>query len=111
MSPGGHRNLDYLKAGGPMTVLFIVIAVAGIYRRAIFKESRMIVQQFFVKDFLQLLSVGGSTTAPSSIRNATSRNTSMRRTIRGMTTTHILETHLHADFISGQSDLAAATGA
>ncbi len=31
MSPGGYRNSDYLKAGGPMTAIFIVIAVAGIY--------------------------------------------------------------------------------
>ncbi|HNU02481.1 MAG TPA: SLC13 family permease [Acidobacteriota bacterium] len=31
MSPGGYRNLDYLKAGGLMTVLFIAIAVVGIY--------------------------------------------------------------------------------
>jgi di/tricarboxylate transporter len=31
MSPGGYRSGDYVKAGGPMTVLFIVIAVAGVY--------------------------------------------------------------------------------
>ena len=31
MSPGGYRNIDYLRAGGLMTVLFIVIAVSGIY--------------------------------------------------------------------------------
>jgi len=29
----------------------------------------------------------------------------------GMRITHILETHLHADFISGHMDLAARTGA
>jgi glyoxylase-like metal-dependent hydrolase (beta-lactamase superfamily II) len=29
----------------------------------------------------------------------------------GMQITHILETHLHADFISGHMDLAARTGA
>ncbi len=29
----------------------------------------------------------------------------------GMTITHVLETHLHADFVSGHLDLAAATGA
>ena len=29
----------------------------------------------------------------------------------GVTITHILETHLHADFISGHMDLAARTGA
>jgi len=31
MSPGGYHNADYIKAGGIMTVLFIVIAVALIY--------------------------------------------------------------------------------
>jgi len=30
---------------------------------------------------------------------------------QGMRITHILETHLHADFVSGHMDLAAATGA
>ena len=29
----------------------------------------------------------------------------------GMRITHILETHLHADFVSGHMDLAARTGA
>ena len=31
MVPGGYRNTDYLKAGGGMTVIFIVIAVAMVY--------------------------------------------------------------------------------
>jgi di/tricarboxylate transporter len=31
MSPGGYRNADYLKAGGMMTVLFLVIAVGSVY--------------------------------------------------------------------------------
>jgi di/tricarboxylate transporter len=31
MSPGGYRSSDYLKAGGPMTVIFLIVAVAGIY--------------------------------------------------------------------------------
>lgn len=30
---------------------------------------------------------------------------------RGLTITHIIETHLHADHVSGNSDLAARTGA
>jgi rhodanese-related sulfurtransferase/glyoxylase-like metal-dependent hydrolase (beta-lactamase superfamily II) len=30
---------------------------------------------------------------------------------RGLTITHIIETHLHADHVSGNTDLAAATGA
>ena len=31
MAPGGYRNGDYLKAGGAMTLLFLPIAVLGIY--------------------------------------------------------------------------------
>ncbi len=31
MSPGGYRNADYLKAGGMMTILFLLIAVASVY--------------------------------------------------------------------------------
>jgi di/tricarboxylate transporter len=31
MSPGGYRNANYLKAGGIMTLLFIVIAVTIVY--------------------------------------------------------------------------------
>jgi di/tricarboxylate transporter len=31
MSPGGYRNSDYLRAGGLMSVIFIVIAVGLIY--------------------------------------------------------------------------------
>ncbi|MEQ1668332.1 MAG: SLC13 family permease, partial [Sulfuriferula sp.] len=31
MGPGGYRNADYLKAGGIMTVLFIIISVGFIY--------------------------------------------------------------------------------
>ncbi|MBN1479765.1 SLC13 family permease [candidate division KSB1 bacterium] len=31
MSPGGYRNIDYLKAGGLMTIIFIVIVTSGIY--------------------------------------------------------------------------------
>lgn len=31
MSPGGYRNADYLKAGGLMTFIFLVIAVATVY--------------------------------------------------------------------------------
>jgi di/tricarboxylate transporter len=31
MGPGGYRNQDYLKAGGLMTVLFLVVAVTVTY--------------------------------------------------------------------------------
>ena len=31
MSPGGYRNIDYLRAGGLMTVIFIIIVVMGVY--------------------------------------------------------------------------------
>jgi di/tricarboxylate transporter len=31
MSPGGYHNMDYIRAGGIMTILFVVIAVALIY--------------------------------------------------------------------------------
>ena len=31
MSPGGYHNTDYMKAGGIMTIIFMVIAVGFIY--------------------------------------------------------------------------------
>lgn len=31
MSPGGYHNVDYIKAGGIMTILFLAIAVTLIY--------------------------------------------------------------------------------
>lgn len=31
MAPGGYRNADYLKAGGAMTLLFLPIAVTGVW--------------------------------------------------------------------------------
>lgn len=31
MSPGGYRNSDYLRAGGVMTLLFIMVAVCAIF--------------------------------------------------------------------------------
>jgi di/tricarboxylate transporter len=31
MAPGGYRNIDYIKAGGVMTVIFLVAAVGLIY--------------------------------------------------------------------------------
>ena len=31
MGPGGYHNRDYLRAGGVMTVLFLLVAVGGVY--------------------------------------------------------------------------------
>ncbi|MHB1331045.1 MAG: hypothetical protein ACYCY1_00490 [Sulfuriferula sp.] len=31
MGPGGYRNADYMRAGGGMTLLFLIIAVGYIY--------------------------------------------------------------------------------
>lgn len=31
MTAGGYRNADYLKAGGAMSLLFLIIAVASVY--------------------------------------------------------------------------------
>jgi di/tricarboxylate transporter len=31
MAPGGYRNSDYLRAGGLMTLLFLLVAVGGVY--------------------------------------------------------------------------------
>jgi glyoxylase-like metal-dependent hydrolase (beta-lactamase superfamily II)/rhodanese-related sulfurtransferase len=72
----------------------------------------MIVQQFFVKGLAHSSYVVGGTKACAVV--------DPRRDVRvyldaakslGMTITHILETHLHADFISGHLDLAEKTGA
>jgi di/tricarboxylate transporter len=31
MAPGGYRNADYLRAGAGMTLIFLVVAVVGVY--------------------------------------------------------------------------------
>lgn len=31
MAPGGYRNADYLRAGGGMTLIFLAVAVLGVY--------------------------------------------------------------------------------
>jgi len=31
MTPGGYKNADYMKAGGMMTIVFLVVAVFMIY--------------------------------------------------------------------------------
>ncbi|MDM7995805.1 MAG: rhodanese-like domain-containing protein [Acidobacteriota bacterium] len=72
----------------------------------------MFVQQFFVKGIAHSSYLLGGTTTCAIV--------DPRRDIgiyldaakeMGMKITHILETHLHADFISGHLDLAEATGA
>ncbi len=72
----------------------------------------MFVQQFFVKGIAHSSYLLGGATACAIV--------DPRRDIgiyldaakdMGMKITHILETHLHADFISGHLDLAEATGA
>ena len=44
-------------------------------------------------------------------RGATSTSTSRRREAQGLTIRHVIETHLHADFVSGHRELAERTGA
>ena len=31
MSPGGYRNADYMRAGGIMSLIFLVLAVGAIW--------------------------------------------------------------------------------
>jgi len=72
----------------------------------------MFVQQFFVKGIAHssYLLGGTSTCAIVDPRRDVQvyRNAAKEM---GMTITHILETHLHADFVSGHLDLAKKTGA
>jgi len=72
----------------------------------------MFVQQFFIKGVAHSSYLLGGTTTCAIV--------DPRRDVQiyidtaedmGMTITHILETHLHADFISGHLDLAEKTGA
>lgn len=72
----------------------------------------MFVQQFFVKGLAHSSYLLGGTTTCAIIdpRRDTDIYIQAARDM-GMKITHILETHLHADFISGHLDLAAATGA
>ena len=72
----------------------------------------MFVQQFFVKGLAHSSYLLGGTTTCAIIdpRRDTDIYIEAARTM-GMKITHILETHLHADFISGHLDLAAKTGA
>ncbi len=72
----------------------------------------MFVQQFFVKGLAHssYLLGGASACAIIDPRRDIGIYLQAARDM-GMNITHILETHLHADFISGHLDLAAATGA
>ena len=72
----------------------------------------MIVQQFYVKAIAHssYLLGGTDTCAIVDPRRDVQVYIDAARDMR-MTITHILETHLHADFVSGHMDLAEATGA
>ncbi len=72
----------------------------------------MYVQSFFVSGLAHLsyLLGGKSTCAIIDPRRDVEEYTVVAKAL-GMRITHILETHLHADFVSGHMDLAAKTGA
>ncbi|KPK89302.1 MAG: MBL fold metallo-hydrolase [Deltaproteobacteria bacterium SM23_61] len=72
----------------------------------------MFVQSFFVPGLAHLsyLLGGKSTCAIVDPRRDVDEYLSAAKNM-GMGITHILETHLHADFVSGHMDLAARTGA
>ena len=72
----------------------------------------MIVQQFFVKGLAHssYLLGGTNTCAIVDPRRDVEVYLEAAKSL-GMEITHILETHLHADFISGHLDLAEKTGA
>lgn len=72
----------------------------------------MIVQQFFVKGLAHSSYVLGGTKTCAIVdpQRDVQIYLDTAKSL-GMTITHILETHLHADFISGHLDLAEKTGA
>ena len=72
----------------------------------------MFVHQFFIKGLAHSSYLLGGTTTCAIVdpRRDIEFYIHAARTM-GMKITHILETHLHADFISGHLDLAAKTGA
>jgi hydroxyacylglutathione hydrolase len=72
----------------------------------------MIIHQFFIPCIAHssYLVAGDRTCAIIDPSRDTGRYTDAARDM-GLRITHILETHLHADFISGHLDLAEATGA
>ena len=72
----------------------------------------MIIQQFFVPGIAHssYIVAGDRTCAVIDPARDTERYLRAAREM-GVRITHILETHLHADFVSGHLDLAEATGA
>jgi glyoxylase-like metal-dependent hydrolase (beta-lactamase superfamily II)/rhodanese-related sulfurtransferase len=72
----------------------------------------MFVHQFFVKGLAHSSYLLGGATTCAIIDPRRDIDVYIRAArAMGMKITHILETHLHADFISGHMDLAAQTGA
>lgn len=72
----------------------------------------MFVQQFFVKGLAHSSYLLGGTDTCAIVDPQRDVDVYLQAAEdMGMTITHILETHLHADFISGHLDLADATGA
>jgi hydroxyacylglutathione hydrolase len=72
----------------------------------------MFVQQFFVKGLAHSSYLLGGTNTCAIIDPRRDIDIYLQAAAdMGMQITHILETHLHADFISGHLDLATATGA
>lgn len=76
------------------------------------REGKVFVQQFFVKGLAHssYLLGGTKTCAIVDPRRDVQVYLDAAREL-GMQITHILETHLHADFVSGHQDLARLTGA
>jgi len=72
----------------------------------------MIIHQFFIPGIAHssYLVAGNKTCAVIDPSRDSARYTDAAREM-GLRITHILETHLHADFVSGHLDLADATGA
>ncbi|MCQ8894063.1 MAG: MBL fold metallo-hydrolase [Methanolinea sp.] len=72
----------------------------------------MIIQQFFVPGIAHssYIVAGNRTCAVIDPSRDTGKYIDFARA-NGLSITHILETHLHADFVSGHLDLADETGA
>ena len=76
------------------------------------KESEMFVQQFFVKGLAHSSYLLGGTDFCAIVDPQRDVDIYIDAAkAQGMKITHVLETHLHADFISGHMDLADKTGA